>query len=93
MRLFRSVWGQFFIIGLGLFLLDRTFFPEPKPVIGPPNAERVALQADALSQLQGAQLNESQVVAIKSEKYATSYCSLRHWTAVLLNRTKWFSAV
>ena len=25
MRLFRSVWGQFVIIGLGLFLLDRTF--------------------------------------------------------------------
>ena len=43
-------------------------FPEPKPVIGPPNAERVALQADALSQLQGAELNESQVVAIKERE-------------------------
>ena len=65
MRFFRSVWGQFVIIGLGLFLFDRTFFPAPKPVIGPPDAVRVTLQADALSQLQGAELNESQLVAIK----------------------------
>ena len=68
MRLFRSVWGQFVIIGVGLFLLDRNFFPEPKPIIGPPNVERVALQAQALSQLQGAELNESQVVAIKERE-------------------------
>ncbi len=68
MRVFRSVWGQFVIIGLGLFLIDRTFFPEPKPVIGPPNAERIALQAHALSQLQGAELNESQLVAIKERE-------------------------
>ena len=68
MQLFRSVWGQFVIMGLGLFLLDRTFFPEPKPVIGPPNAERVALQAGALSQLQGAELSESQLVAIKERE-------------------------
>ena len=68
MRLFRSVWGQFVIIGVGLFLLDRHFFPEPKPIIGPPNVERVALQAQALSQLQGAELNESQVVAINERE-------------------------
>ncbi len=68
MRFFRSIWGQFVIIGFGLFLLDRSFFPEPKPIIGPPNAERVALQADALSQLQGADLNESQLVAIKERE-------------------------
>lgn len=68
MRLFRSVWGRFVIIGVGLFLLDRNFFPEPKPIIGPPNVERVALQAKALSQLQGAELNESQVVAIKERE-------------------------
>ena len=68
MRLLRSVWGQFVIIGLGLFLLDRTFYPEPKPVIGPPNPERVTLQADALSQLQGAELSESQVVFIKERE-------------------------
>ena len=68
MRLFRSVWGQFVIIGLGLFLLDRSLFPEPKPVIGPPNAERVSLRAEALSQLQGAELTEAQVVAIKERE-------------------------
>ena len=68
MRVLRSVWGQFVIIGLGLFLFDRTFYPEPKPVIGPPNAERVTLQADALSQLQGAELSESQVVFIKERE-------------------------
>ena len=68
MRFFRSVWGQFVIIGVGLFLLDRNFFPEPKPIIGPPNVERVALQAQALSQLQGAELNESQVDAIKERE-------------------------
>lgn len=68
MRLFRSVWGQFIVIGVGLFLFDRTFFPEPKPIIGPPNVERVALQAQALSQLQGAELNESQVAAIKERE-------------------------
>ena len=68
MRVLRSVRGQFVIIGLGLFLFDRTFYPEPKPVIGPPNAERVTLQADALSQLQGAELSESQVVFIKERE-------------------------
>ena len=68
MRLFRSVWGQFVIMGLGLFLLDRSLFPESKPVIGPPNAERVSLQAEALSQLQGAELTEAQVVAIKERE-------------------------
>ena len=81
MRLFRSVWGQFFIIGLGLFLLDRTFFPEPKPVIGPPNAERVALQADAFP-VQGAELTNA--VAIKEREIRDELLLLRRLIAVLL---------
>ena len=42
MRLLRSVWCQFVLIGMVLFVADRALFPEPKPIIGPPNAERVA---------------------------------------------------
>lgn len=68
MRLFRSVWFQFFVIGVALFTLDRSFFPEPKPVIGPPNSERVALQAQALEQLQGSQLTSTQMLAIKERE-------------------------
>ena len=68
MRLFRSVWFQFFLVGVALFALDRSFFPEPKPVIGPPNSERVALQVQALEQLQGSRLTDAQRVAIKQRE-------------------------
>ena len=68
MRLLRSVWCQFVLIGAVLFITDRTLFPEPKPVIGPPNAERVALQVQALTQLQGKPLSKAQQQMIKERE-------------------------
>ncbi|MDB2380082.1 peptidylprolyl isomerase [Luminiphilus sp.] len=68
MRLLRSVWCQFVLIGVVLFVLDRALFPEPKPIIGPPNAERVALQVQALTQLQGKPLSSAQQQMIKARE-------------------------
>ena len=68
MRLLRSVWCQFVLIGVVLFVLDRALFPEPKPIIGPPNAERVALQVQALTQLQGKPLSTAQQQMIKARE-------------------------
>ena len=68
MRLLRSVWCQFVLIGVVLFITDRALFPEPKPVIGPPNAERVALQVQALTQLQGKPLSTAQQQMIKERE-------------------------
>ena len=68
MRLLRSVWCQFVLIGVVLFITDRALFPEPKPVIGPPNAERVALQVQALTQLQGKPLSTVQQQMIKERE-------------------------
>jgi len=68
MRLLRSVWCQFVLIGVVLFIVDRLLFPEPKPIIGPPNAERVALQVQALTQLQGKPLSTAQQQMIKERE-------------------------
>jgi len=68
MRLLRSVWCQFVLIGVVLFVVDRALFPEPKPIIGPPNAERVALQVQALTQLQGKPLSTAQQQMIKERE-------------------------
>jgi len=68
MRLLRSVWCQFVLIGVVLFIIDRLLFPEPKPIIGPPNAERVALQVQALTQLQGKPLSTAQQQMIKERE-------------------------
>jgi hypothetical protein len=68
MRLLRSVWCQFVLIGVVLFVVDRLLFPEPKPIIGPPNAERVALQVQALTQLQGKPLSTAQQQMIKERE-------------------------
>ena len=68
MRLLRSVWCQFVLIGVVLFVVDRALFPEPKPIIGPPNAERVALQVQALTQLQGKPLSTAQQQMIKARE-------------------------
>jgi hypothetical protein len=65
MRLLKSIPGRFVLLGVVLFCLDRGFFPDPKPVIGPPNEERVRLQVEALAQLKGTQLNDSQIEEIK----------------------------
>ena len=65
MRLLKSIPGRFVLLGVVLFCLDRGFFPDPKPVIGPPNEERVRLQVEALAQLKRTQLNDSQIEEIK----------------------------
>ena len=38
-------WLQFALLGALLFLISGQLFPEPKPVLGPPNAERLAAMA------------------------------------------------
>ena len=65
MRFFRSVVNQFVFAGVVLFCLNLWLFPEPKPQLGPPNPERVQLQAEALQQLQQTQLTEQQIERIK----------------------------
>jgi hypothetical protein len=42
----RKPWLQFFALGLLLFLTSQRLFPEPKPVLGPPNAERLAAMVE-----------------------------------------------
>lgn len=68
MRLLRSVWCQFVLIGVVLLVVDRALLPQPKPIIGPPNAERVALQMQALTQLQGKPLSTAQQQMIKERE-------------------------
>ena len=47
------VWLHFLLLGVGLFLLMRGLFPEPLPILGPPNANRLAVMADSYAQLAG----------------------------------------
>ncbi|EHQ57613.1 hypothetical protein OMB55_00013490 [gamma proteobacterium HIMB55] len=68
MRFFRSVVNQFVFTGVVLFILNLWLFPEPKPQLGPPNPERVQLQAEALQQLQQTQLTEQQIERIKKRE-------------------------
>ena len=68
MRFFRSVVNQFVFAGVVLFILNLWLFPEPKPQLGPPNPERVQLQAEALQQLQQTQLTEQQIERIKNRE-------------------------
>lgn len=68
MRFFRSVVNQFVFAGVVLFILNLWLFPEPKPQLGPPNPERVQLQAEALQQLQQTQLTEQQIERIKKRE-------------------------
>ena len=42
----RKPWLQFFALGLLLFLASQRLFPEPKPVLGPPNAARLAAMVE-----------------------------------------------
>ena len=51
MRFYQSIANQFVFAGVVLFILNLWFFPEPKPQLGPPKPERVALQAEAIRQL------------------------------------------
>lgn len=68
MRFFQSVVNQFVFAGVVLFILNLWLFPEPKPQLGPPNPERVQLQAEALQQLQQTQLTEQQIERIKKRE-------------------------
>ena len=68
MRFVRSVVNQFVFAGVVLFIVNLWLFPEPKPQLGPPNPERVQLQAEALQQLQQTQLTEQQIERIKKRE-------------------------
>ena len=68
MRFVRSVVSQFVFAGVALFIVNLWLFPEPKPQLGPPNPERVQLQAEALQQLQQTQLTEQQIERIKKRE-------------------------
>ena len=65
---FSSVVNQFVFAGVVLFIVNLWLFPEPKPQLGPPNPERVQLQAEALQQLQQTQLTEQQIERIKKRE-------------------------
>lgn len=42
----KKPWLQFALLGALLFYISGQLFPEPKPVLGPPNAERLAAMAE-----------------------------------------------
>jgi len=42
----KQPWLQFALLGALLFFVSGQLFPEPKPVLGPPNAERLAAMAE-----------------------------------------------
>ena len=64
----RKPWLHFLVLGSCLFFLDRTYYPEPKPTLGPPNAERVVLQEQALVMLQTGDLTADQRRAIQDRE-------------------------
>lgn len=68
MRFYQSIANQFVFAGVLLFILNLWLFPEPKPQLGPPNPERVQLQAEALQQLQQTQLTDQQIERIKKRE-------------------------
>ena len=37
----KKPWLQFLLLGIALFLANQWVFPPPKPVLGPPSAERL----------------------------------------------------
>ena len=82
MRFFRSVVNQFVFAGVVLFIVNLWLFPEPKPQLGPPNPERVQLQAEALQQLQQTQLTEQQIERIKKRELREELLLLRRLSAV-----------
>ena len=68
MRFYQSIATQFVLAGVVLFILNLWLFPEPKSQLGPPNPERVQLQAEALQQLQQTQLTDEQIERIKQRE-------------------------
>ena len=44
--MFNKPWLQFLLLGWALFFASAQLLPEPKPVLGPPNAERLAAMVE-----------------------------------------------
>ena len=42
----RKPWLHFLLLGLMLFVVGQRLFPEPKPVLGPPNPERLSAMVE-----------------------------------------------
>ena len=47
------VWLHFLALGTALFFLLEALFPEPMPVLGPPNSNRLAVMAESYAQMAG----------------------------------------
>ena len=47
------VWLHFLALGTALFFLLKALFPEPMPVLGPPNSNRLAVMAESYAQMAG----------------------------------------
>ena len=47
--MFRKPWLHFLLLGLMLFVGGQWLFPEPKPVLGPPNPERLSAMVENYS--------------------------------------------
>lgn len=61
-------WLQFLLLGSVLFLAGQWLFPEPRPVLGPPNAERLAAMAENYARFGGGPVSdELQARFINSE--------------------------
>ena len=64
----KKPWLQFLLLGSLLFLAGQWLFPEPKPVLGPPNAERLAAMAENYARFGGGPVSaELQSQFINSE--------------------------
>jgi hypothetical protein len=64
----KKPWLQFLLLGSLLFLAVQWLFPEPKPVLGPPNAERLAAMAENYARFGGGPVSaELQAQFINSE--------------------------
>lgn len=64
----KKPWLQFLLLGSLLFLAGQRLFPEPRPVLGPPNAERLAAMAENYARFGGGPVSaELQFQFINSE--------------------------
>jgi hypothetical protein len=56
----RNPWLQFLLIGLALYWVGQVAFPEPRPVLGPPNPERLAALAENYLKFSGTPVGDAQ---------------------------------
>ena len=64
----KKPWLQFLLLGSLLFLAGQRLFPEPRPVLGPPSAERLAAMAENYARFGGGPVSaELQFQFINSE--------------------------